>query len=147
MRALREARGHTCEQVAKAMGWSTAKISRMETGVRGLYPDDVAVVLGYLQAPADQRDELLTLVRDSAKPNWIQVGGKLPTAWKGLIRFENQAIAIYEALVIPASSRPATTPAPSSWPSAANCPNRRSTTSSASGWAARRSCAGFRARP
>lgn len=103
MRGLREARGLTCAQLARAMGWSGAKISRMETGVRGLYPDDVAAILGYLQAPAPLREELLTLVRDGHKPNWIQVGGKLPIAWKRLIDFENQAIALYnyEPLVVP----------------------------------------------
>jgi transcriptional regulator with XRE-family HTH domain len=103
LRALRKARGLTCEEVATALGCSIAKISRMETGIRGLYPDDVAAVLGYLQAPAKLREELLALVRDGHKPNWIQVGGKLPTAWKELIKFEDQAIALYnyEPLVIP----------------------------------------------
>ena len=103
LRTLRLSRNLTCEQVGDALGWSTAKISRMETGIRGLYPEDVALVLGYLQAPAPLRDELLALVRDSHKPNWIQVGGKLPTAWKQLIDFEDSATALfnYEPLVIP----------------------------------------------
>jgi transcriptional regulator with XRE-family HTH domain len=103
LRALREARRLTCEQVARALGCSIAKISRMETGVRGLYPDDVAAVLGFLQAPASLREELLALVRDGDKPNWIQVDRKLPAAWKDLIRFEHEAVAIYnfEPLVIP----------------------------------------------
>ncbi len=103
LRSLCEARGLTCEQVAGALDCSIAKISRMETGVRGLYPDDVSAVLGFLQAPAKLREELLALVRDGHKPNWIQVGGKLPIAWKDLIRFEDQAAALYnyEPLVIP----------------------------------------------
>jgi transcriptional regulator with XRE-family HTH domain len=103
LRTLRESRGLTCEQVAKALDCSIGKISRMETGVRGLFPDDVAAMLGFLQAPAKQREELLALVRDGQKPNWIQVGGKLPTAWKDLIRFEDQAVALYnyEPLVVP----------------------------------------------
>jgi transcriptional regulator with XRE-family HTH domain len=103
LRALRVARGLTCEQVARALDWSIAKISRMETGVRGLYPDDVAAILGFLQAPTSLRQELLALVRDGEKPNWIQVGGKLPTAWKRLIDFEVDAVALYnyESLLIP----------------------------------------------
>lgn len=103
LRALRKARGYSCEDVANALGCSIAKISRMETGIRGLYPDDVAAVLGYLQAPAKLREELLALVRDGHKPNWIQVGGKLPTAWKQLIDFETDATALYnyEPLLIP----------------------------------------------
>jgi transcriptional regulator with XRE-family HTH domain len=103
LRALRRARNLTCEQVAEALGWSTAKISRMETGSRGLYPDDVSAMLGFLQVAADLREELLALVRDGTTRNWIQVGGKVPTAWKRLIEFEATAKALYnyEPLVIP----------------------------------------------
>jgi transcriptional regulator with XRE-family HTH domain len=103
LRSLRESRGLTCEHVARALNCSIAKISRMETGIRGLYPDDVAAVLGFLRAPAELREELLALVRDGHKPSWNQIGGNLPTAWKDLIRFENQAVALYnyEPLLIP----------------------------------------------
>jgi transcriptional regulator with XRE-family HTH domain len=103
LRALRQVKGLTCQQVADALDWSVSKVSRMETGVRGLFPDDVAAMLGYLEAPAKLRDELLTLVRDGEKPNWIQVGAGLPKHWKNLIRMENDAKAIYnyEPLVVP----------------------------------------------
>jgi transcriptional regulator with XRE-family HTH domain len=103
LRTLRRARGFTCQQVADALDCSVTKISRMETGERGLYPDDVSAVLGFLQAPAKLREELLALVRESDKRNWIQIGGKLPTTWKQLIDFENTATTLYnyEPLVIP----------------------------------------------
>jgi transcriptional regulator with XRE-family HTH domain len=103
LRALRKERGLTCAQVAEAVDCSVTKISRMETGDRGLYADDVSAILGYLQAPAKLREELLSLVRDSNKRNWIQIGGKLPAAWKQLIDFESQAAALYnyEPLFIP----------------------------------------------
>jgi transcriptional regulator with XRE-family HTH domain len=103
LRALRQAKGLTCQQVADALDWSVSKVSRMETGVRGMFPDDVAAMLGYLEAPSKLRDELLTLVRDGEKPNWIQVGSGLPKYWKNLIRMEGDAAAIYnyEPLVVP----------------------------------------------
>jgi transcriptional regulator with XRE-family HTH domain len=103
LRALRKARNLTCEQVAEALGWSTAKISPMETGSRGLYPDDVSAMLGFLQVPADLREELLALVRDGKDRNWIRVGGRLPTDWKDLIKFEADATALhnYESAFIP----------------------------------------------
>jgi hypothetical protein len=43
------------------------------------------------------------LVRDGEERNWHEIHGKLPTNWKDLIRFENDATAIfnYESLVIP----------------------------------------------
>ena len=60
----------------------TLLISRMETGNRGLYPDDIAAILGFLRAPADTRHELLTLVREGQERNWHEVHGKLPPTWK-----------------------------------------------------------------
>jgi transcriptional regulator with XRE-family HTH domain len=103
LRALRLEKGLTCQQVADALDWSISKVSRMETGIRGLFPDDVAALLGYLEAPSKLRDELLTLVRDGEKLNWIQIGRGIPSDWKNLIRIENEAIALYnyEPLVVP----------------------------------------------
>lgn len=102
LRALRTERGLTCQDVADALDCSVSKISRMETGVRGLYVDEVAAILGFLQASAKLRKELLDLVRDGEKPNWTQVGG-LPKLWKDMIRLENEAAVIhnFEPLVIP----------------------------------------------
>jgi transcriptional regulator with XRE-family HTH domain len=103
LRTLREKRGLSCKDVAAALDCSESKISRMETGERGLYADDVAAILGYLRAPTGLRHELLALVRDGEERNWHEIHGKLPTNWKDLIRFENDATAIYnyESLVIP----------------------------------------------
>lgn len=103
LRALRTDKGLSCADVAHALDCSETKISRMETGERGLYADDVAAVLGFLRAPSETRHELLGLVRDGQERNWHEIHGKLPTNWKDLIRFENDAVAIsnYEPLVIP----------------------------------------------
>ena len=103
LRALRKDNGLSCADVAHALDCSETKISRMETGERGLYADDVAAVLGFLRAPSELRHELLGLVRDGQERNWHEIHGKLPTNWKDLIRFENDAVAIsnYEPLVVP----------------------------------------------
>jgi transcriptional regulator with XRE-family HTH domain len=103
LRALRQAKGLSCQQVAEALDWSVSKVSRMETGIRGLFPDDVAAMLGYLEAPSKLRDELLVLVREGEKLNWIQFGRGVPSDWKNLIRMENEAIALYnyEPLYVP----------------------------------------------
>jgi transcriptional regulator with XRE-family HTH domain len=103
LRALREARALSCNDVAKALGWSESKISRMETGERGLYADDVAAIMGFLQVPAKLRQELLDLVRTSEERNWHEIHGKLPTNWKDLIKFESEASALYqyEPMVVP----------------------------------------------
>ena len=52
LRSLREERGLSCKDVALALGCSESKVSRMETGERGLYADDVAAILGFLRSPA-----------------------------------------------------------------------------------------------
>lgn len=95
LRALRLQKELTCQQVADALDWSISKVSRMETGIRGLFPDDVAALLGYLEAPSKLREELLTLVREGEKLNWIEIGRGIPSDWKNLIRIENEATALY----------------------------------------------------
>lgn len=103
LRILRQAKDLTCQQVADALDWSVSKVSRMETGIRGLFPDDVAALLGYLEAPSKLREQLLTLVREGDKLNWIQIGRGIPSDWKDLVRIENEAIALYnyESQVVP----------------------------------------------
>lgn len=100
---MRLARGLSCADVASAIGCSESKISRMETGNRGLRADEVAAILGYLRAPAGLRQELVDLVRAGEHRNWHAIHGKLPSNWKDLIGFEAQATALYnyEPLLIP----------------------------------------------
>ncbi|MGW4483944.1 helix-turn-helix domain-containing protein [Amycolatopsis sp. NPDC004368] len=103
LRALRVAAGMTCKEVSDGLGFSESKLSRMETGDRGLYVDDVSAILGFLHAPSDKRQELLKLLRDGEERNWHEIHGKLPADWKQLIRFEDDASAIrsYEPMVLP----------------------------------------------
>ncbi|EOD69275.1 helix-turn-helix domain-containing protein [Amycolatopsis vancoresmycina] len=103
LRTLRVAAGLTCLDVATALDCSESKISRMETGDRGLYADDVSAILGLLRVPAAKRTELLALVREGEERNWHEIHGKLPPNWKELMRFESEATSIqnYEPLLIP----------------------------------------------
>lgn len=104
LRELRLRSGLAAEEVARSLGMSMSKLSRMETGQRGLYPDDVAALLGLYRVPAERREELLALVRNGANRNWWQVqDGRLPAMWEDLIRFEKEAVAIhnYETMVVP----------------------------------------------
>jgi hypothetical protein len=76
----------------------------METGERGLYEDDISAILGYLQVPAEIRQELMDLVRAGVERNWHGIGdAPISKLVRDLIRFENEAIAIYsfEPLLIP----------------------------------------------
>lgn len=105
LRAWRVRRGLSCKEVARALGWSESKVSRMETGERGLYEDDVSAILGFLRVPAEIRQELMNLVRSGTERNWHEIGHHLPVSKlvRDLIRFENEATAIYnyEPLLLP----------------------------------------------
>lgn len=105
LRAWRIRRALSCKDVARALGWSESKVSRMETGERGLYVDDVAAVLGFLRAPAEIRQDLLDLVRTGDARNWHEIGGDAPVSrlLRDLMRFESEATAIhnFEPLLLP----------------------------------------------
>jgi hypothetical protein len=94
----------TCADVARALGTSVTKISRMETGERGLYVDDVSACLGLYRVPAPEREELLKLVRNGGDPNWWQLKQSgLPSEWQDLMSLEAEATAItnFEPLLVP----------------------------------------------
>jgi len=104
LRQLREERGLSGVEVAKALGMSPSKISRLETGSRGLNSDDVAALLGHYNAPEALRQQILDQVRKSVERGWWQSQGMgLPELWQTMINFESSATRIqnYEAIVIP----------------------------------------------
>ncbi|GAA4541061.1 helix-turn-helix domain-containing protein [Amycolatopsis samaneae] len=103
LRTLRRARGLTCKDVAAALDCSESKVSRMETGERGLYADEVSAILGFLKVPSKTREYLVKLVRDGEERNWHEIHGKLPPNWKELMEFEADATSIrnYEPLLVP----------------------------------------------
>ncbi len=103
LRTLREARGLSCADVAKTLGVSASKISRIETGNSGLQLDDVSALLGFYQVPASKRNELLNLLRRGDQKGWWERQAGLPQLWRALIDFENKAtrIQVYHPLMIP----------------------------------------------
>jgi len=100
---LREQAGLSGNEVAKRMGMSPSKISRIETGNSGLQIEDVAALLGLYQVPAAKRDELLDLVRRSEERGWWTRQPGLPQLWRSLIDFEAKATRVqnYEAMFVP----------------------------------------------
>jgi transcriptional regulator with XRE-family HTH domain len=104
LRQLREEAGLTGAAAAAALGMSASKISRLETGNRGLYVDDVAALLGLYRVPERDREVILAQVKKSNERGWWESQGLgLPELWKALIDFESRATRIqnYESLVVP----------------------------------------------
>jgi len=104
LRSLREDLGLSGAEVAKALGMSPSKISRIETGARGLRVEDVAAMLGHYKVPEQKRGQILDQVRKAEERGWRESQGLgLPELWQALINFESRATRIqnFEALVIP----------------------------------------------
>src|SRR2546430_9955480 len=103
LRNRRERRGLSCAEVARMLGVSASKISRIETGNSGLQIDDVAALLGFYQVPEAKRQELLDLLRRGDQKGWWERQAGLPHLWRALIDFENKATRIrnYEYAIVP----------------------------------------------
>jgi transcriptional regulator with XRE-family HTH domain len=104
LRTLREDLGLSGAEVAKALGMSPSKISRIETGHRGLRVDDVAALLGHYKVPEQKRNQILDQVRKAEERGWWESQGLgLPELWQALISFESRATRIqnFEAMFIP----------------------------------------------
>ncbi len=94
----------TSAQAADALGCSASKMSRIETGSRGLHVEDVAALLGLYRVPEKRRDELLELVRKAEERGlWFTQGSGLPELWQTLIDFERLATRIqdFQPLLMP----------------------------------------------
>lgn len=76
LRRLREAAGLSGDYVARTLGWSQSKVSRIETGRHAIVARDVAALLIFYGAPDDVRAELLAATaKDNGEGAWIQRAG------------------------------------------------------------------------
>lgn len=79
LRRLREASGMSGEQVARALGWSQPKVSRVEIGKHALTVRDVAALLARYGVTDDVRAELLAATaEDTGEGAWIVRAGGFP---------------------------------------------------------------------
>jgi hypothetical protein len=68
LRRLRS--GRTGATVAKALGWSTAKISRYELAQTSFPPDEVEKLLDYYGVEGPRRAQLLTVAEEANRTGW-----------------------------------------------------------------------------
>lgn len=76
------------------LGWSEAKISRIETARRGILVQNVEAILDVLGMKGGDRERLLKMARDIREPAWWELGRDLPSQLTGLIDAEQRATRI-----------------------------------------------------
>ena len=103
IRRLREQAELSCSEVARTLGLSISKVSRMENGVTGMQVDDVAAMLGLYRVSTTKRQEVLDLLHRSAEKGWWHRQAGLPQLWRTLIEFESKATRIqnFENMFVP----------------------------------------------
>lgn len=103
LRRLRETVGLTGDQVAERLGWSTAKVSRVENARTTARSTDVHRLLELYEVDGTRRAELLALARDAAQRGWWEDFRDLGTGYGEFIAMEAEAGAArqWECLVVP----------------------------------------------
>lgn len=95
---MRRLRGSsTGGEVAKAIGWSTAKISRYELGQGGFPPDEVEKLLDFYGVPEPRRGQLVSLAEDANQRGWWEdYGDVVPPDYAGFIGLEAEADTVLQ---------------------------------------------------
>jgi transcriptional regulator with XRE-family HTH domain len=104
-RDLREARGETLQQTAKALMFSPSKLSRIENGLAGEpHPRDVRDLIAQFSVNGSRAAELEQLAEQSRAPGWWQVPPyDMPSRLDTFISYESVAnrIEAYVTGVLP----------------------------------------------
>jgi transcriptional regulator with XRE-family HTH domain len=91
LKALRNAKGWTAEQVADRLTMSTSKLSRLETGQRGASARDVNDLCNLYEVDDEQRQHLLELASEGKQRAWWQA---LALPYSTYVGLEAEAISI-----------------------------------------------------
>jgi transcriptional regulator with XRE-family HTH domain len=104
LRRLREGSGMSLDAVAKELGWSTSKVSRIESAKIAVTPADVRALLGVLDALSEEVETLVSLASEDRQPGWWrQYAEVLPPWFEGYLSLESEAALLlaYESEVVP----------------------------------------------
>ncbi|RRO12930.1 XRE family transcriptional regulator [Saccharopolyspora rhizosphaerae] len=91
LRAARSATGLTARELSRLLGWSEAKVSRLETARRGIRVESVEAMLKALKVRGAERERLLTMAREIREPAWWEVGRGIPDQLTALLDVEQRA--------------------------------------------------------
>ncbi|GAA2658450.1 MULTISPECIES: helix-turn-helix transcriptional regulator [Actinosynnema] len=104
LRVIRKRSGLSMKEVADRMGWSEAKVSRMETGKRPVDSEEVSGILAIFKIVGVERERLMAMARTPEEPAWIEtIRAGLPNESVTLATYENEAVSItnWSPLLIP----------------------------------------------
>jgi len=104
LRRLREEANRSCEEVARHLGCSPSKISRIELARRPASIGDVRLLLDYYGVDGAQAEALLALAKDAKQKGWWHAHeDALPESFQVFVGLETEASAIrtFEPLLIP----------------------------------------------
>jgi transcriptional regulator with XRE-family HTH domain len=104
LREHRERAGWTVEEAARFLGCDRSKISRIETGARGVIPAEVARLLDEYAADPGGREALLALASAGTGRGWWEdFRGLLSPGYRDIMATEHAAthITIYAPVAIP----------------------------------------------
>lgn len=104
LRRLRERAELTGDQVAARLGWSAAKVSRIETARTSPRESDVEALLLIYMVDSDRRQELLALHRDANRKGWWEeYRDSLPKEYATFLGLEAEATMArsWEPQVVP----------------------------------------------
>lgn len=127
LRRHREALGWTLDDAARVLECDRSKISRMETGERGIRLEELRELMAEYDVAEEQQAVLALLADRRGASGWQRdYAAVLPGAWRDYLITETAASKIsgYDAQRVPACCRPPATPG-RSWR-----PTRRCTTMS-----------------
>lgn len=96
LRRLRERRGLTGDEVADRLGWSTAKVSRIENARTGAKTGDVRRLLDLYEVDGPRHADLISLAQDAAQRGWWEEYRDLPSPLADFIALESEATAARE---------------------------------------------------
>src|SRR2546429_1374163 len=104
LRRIREESGLTQKAVAEALGWSTSKVVRIETGAVKISTSDLMALVHYYRITDPQfTEDMLAVTRIKEKGWWDEYRDYAPQQFLDFLGYEDSAasIRIYMATVVP----------------------------------------------
>lgn len=108
LRRYRVGRGFSLDDAARMLGCDRSKVSRVETGLRGVREDDLLALLAEYGVGEEERGGLVALAGPRAAAGWWQgYAGILPPAAVEYVGLEAAAsqVLVYEGQRVPALLR------------------------------------------